>query len=81
MYLSLALYGKSLLTPAIEITNFYSFFLEIEDVLCFADYIGFSNVAALSFEPMQVCVCVCVCEKVSKHIHTHSFYSTSSLLP
>ena len=79
IYLSLAVYGKSLLTPTLEIHSFLFILTWNWRCALFRRlYCVFKCCCFILCAHASVCVCVCV--KVNKHIHTHSFYSTASLL-
>ena len=71
MYLSLALYGKSLLTPAIEILIFIHSSLKLK--MCFVSQtiLGFQMLLLYPLSLCKcVCVCVCVCVRESKQTYT-----------
>ena len=79
IYLSLALYGKSLLTPTLEIRSFL--FILTWNRRCVLFHRLYCVLKCCCFILCaHASVCVCVWVKVNKYIHTHSFYSAFSLL-
>ena len=76
IYLSLALYGKSLLTPTLEIRSFlFILTWNRRCVLFHRLYCVLKCCCFILCAHASVCVCVyvCVCMSESKQIYTHSF--------
>jgi len=74
IYLSLALYGKGLLTPTLEIHSFLFILTWNWRCALFRRlYCVFKCCCFILCAHASVCVCVCVCVCESKQTYTHSF--------